>query len=961
MAADHDLEMVEFERQVDEYTQTRFVYEVFAEVLERLLSRAVKGLDVRGIVEARAKAIPSFAEKIIRKRYSDPMTQMTDLCGARVITEHRDEIDRVRDYVRRHFEIHTSEDVLERLSVGEFGYLSVHLIVSMREGQFGDLAETLFRAECEGPNGDAFRDALSRLDERRTPEQCQETSLAPGPKFKAEIQVRTLLQHAWAAFGHDRLYKSEFEVPRRWRRDANRIAAALEEADEGIGRTIRGVERYRSYYGSYMTRAQREAERRKLEAVFRYDSDNRRLAHRIARLAISLQDYPRAETALEKFVRAWEGSPAADALKAAVATIRSQPLEDGDPQYLDEREKAERELLRLRDPEMASVLADYGRTRSQTGQADGRDYLLWAFGLNRDTIDALVFLAYTYEDSDHQTELEYFEEAFETDPSDPQALEGFVYCKLRSGTDGGFLSAIRQSLENATARCREYAEVGIDVPRVYYQMGFFSLLLKRPNDALEAYAKAVETSDSPDPVEERLKRIHRLKRALRNPPPEIGWVRRFLRAAVVAKSWQLQHDAEAHQRRRDSEVSELEEQREQLAKQADESKTREKIDQTTEKLEAARQACQETDQQLQHARERVAASREERLKRCVCARLEPLVEPIVLVAGGCDVDVTAKMKEYEILMRTAFSAFRGTVFSAGTESGIGILVGDLPASIHGPFAKIAYVPAAVPTWTSLHEAYKIHNTTGTRFSVLEPIQNWIDLLAAGADPAQVKLLGINGGKISAFEFRMALAFGAKVGILRDSGREAGALLQDERWSGSPKLMGLPNDPQTVKAFVEDLPKSESLRDEDREDLARRTHEEYRRGRGRDLAKKDPALADWEHLPPDLQHSNRQQIDHIEEKLRAVGLRIRKRKPEKVQLYKFSKDQIRTMAEMEHARWNVERLLNGWRLGERDAEKKTTPYLVAWDDLPDDIKRYDVEAVERIPEMLKGYGYEVVPK
>ena len=93
----------------------------------------------------------------------------------------------------------------------------------------------------------------------------------------------------------------------------------------------------------------------------------------------------------------------------------------------------------------------------------------------------------------------------------------------------------------------------------------------------------------------------------------------------------------------------------------------------------------------------------------------------------------------------------------------------------------------------------------------------------------------------------------------------------------------------------------------------------------------------------------------------VGLRIRKRKPEKVRLFEFSEDQIRAMAEMEHARWNVERLLNGWRLGERDAEKKTTPYLVAWDDLPDDIKRYDVDAVKRIPDMLKEYGYEVVPK
>jgi tetratricopeptide (TPR) repeat protein len=162
--------------------------------------------------------------------------------------------------------------------------------------------------------------------------------------------------------------------------------------------------------------------------------------------------------------------------------------------------------------------------------------------------------------------LEYFEEAFQTDPSDPQALEGFVYCKLRARADGGFLSAVRQSLESAIARCREYAEVGIDVPRVHYQIGFFSLLLGRPDDALSAYAKAVETTDSPHPVEERLKRIDRLKRALSHAPSEIGWVRRFLRAAVVAKSWQLQHDAEDHKKQRETEVADLEKQLHELGK-----------------------------------------------------------------------------------------------------------------------------------------------------------------------------------------------------------------------------------------------------------------------------------------------------------------------------------------------------------------------------------------------------------
>jgi hypothetical protein len=64
--------------------------------------------------------------------------------------------------------------------------------------------------------------------------------------------------------------------------------------------------------------------------------------------------------------------------------------------------------------------------------------------------------------------------------------------------------------------------------------------------------------------------------------------------------------------------------------------------------------------------------------------------------------------------------------------------------------------------------------------------------------------------------------------------------------------------------------------------------------------------------------------------------------------------------MEHGRWVVERLRSGWRYArDRDAAKKLSPYLVPWEQLPDNIKEYDRIGVRNWPEILRTAGFEVV--
>ena len=52
-------------------------------------------------------------------------------------------------------------------------------------------------------------------------------------------------------------------------------------------------------------------------------------------------------------------------------------------------------------------------------------------------------------------------------------------------------------------------------------------------------------------------------------------------------------------------------------------------------------------------------------------------------------------------------------------------------------------------------------------------------------------------------------------------------------------------------------------------------------------------------------------------------------------------------------------MQGWTYGEKkDVAQKTTPYLVPWDHLPENIKQYDVSAIKNLPQALRDAGLEI---
>ena len=144
-------------------------------------------------------------------------------------------------------------------------------------------------------------------------------------------------------------------------------------------------------------------------------------------------------------------------------------------------------------------------------------------------------------------------------------------------------------------------------------------------------------------------------------------------------------------------------------------------------------------------------------------------------------------------------------------------------------------------------------------------------------------------------------------------------------------------------------------------MARAIHEEFTSfkestGAGDRTAE---SMKPWEQLAEVYKESNRRQADHIGLKLGAVGCGIAPLSDWDASLFTFGGEEIELMARLEHERWMVERLSQGWKLGPvRDDKKKLSPYLVSWGKLPEDVKEWDRNTVRRLPIFLAQAGFEI---
>ncbi len=179
-------------------------YQGFASRLHALLTELTVHSDIHiDHLEQRVKSLKSFIEKVERKKYYDnPFDQIKDIAGIRIVTCYQNDVEKVRELIRKEFVIDEdhSVDKTSNFEADRFGYRSLHLIISLSGSR-------------------VVLDEWKRF-----------TGLP------AEIQVRSLLQHAWAVFSRAMDYKVPSQAPNKLRRRLFALSAQLETADEEITR-----------------------------------------------------------------------------------------------------------------------------------------------------------------------------------------------------------------------------------------------------------------------------------------------------------------------------------------------------------------------------------------------------------------------------------------------------------------------------------------------------------------------------------------------------------------------------------------------------------------------------------------------------------------------------------------------------------------------------------------------------
>jgi ppGpp synthetase/RelA/SpoT-type nucleotidyltranferase len=197
------------EKAIAEYAPKRLLYDRFANCIRSIVTQALQASTIKySSVEARAKEIDSFGVKAAtpsegdrsKPKYADPLRDIADLAGVRVIVFVPQSVIAVDEVISKEFEVVERSDKSVSLREDErFGYASVHYLI------------------------------------RLSPARRSLIEYAVFSDLIAEVQVRTVLQHSWAAMSHDIEYKSSIVIPSTILRRFRALAAVLEGADREFG------------------------------------------------------------------------------------------------------------------------------------------------------------------------------------------------------------------------------------------------------------------------------------------------------------------------------------------------------------------------------------------------------------------------------------------------------------------------------------------------------------------------------------------------------------------------------------------------------------------------------------------------------------------------------------------------------------------------------------------------------
>ena len=837
------IDKVWHKNQMNKFIDIRPVYKDYADMISELLSVAAKKHSPLSIIQTRPKTVASFAEKAVRKahKYKDPTNQLTDLCGGRIIAHTQEEVEKICSFIRKNFIIDeaNSLDVKTRLKDAEFGYRSVHYVVQI------DVEKT--------------KKLLSK-----TKDKDLFTKIESIGEKKAEIQVRTVLSHAWADICHDRLYKTMINIPKIWSREFARIAALLENADDAFLRSVNGVDQYELSYGAYMTKEEIENELDIMLAIRESVGDNTSTNHKIARLAINIENWNLGLEVTETY----------------------------------------------KDTDNYNLVHDYSIVqKNRENYKEAEKYLKIVIDNTKNNIEAYCDLGDVYLNNNNKNleeALKYYEEAFKIQHSDPRALKNFLETKIYLNNDFNSISMLVPSIKSATEVCKDRIKAGVYLPMAYFDIAMFYLFLGKPYATIEALTKGVLLSNGVNIIDSSLQTLENFRKNINHIPYEIKlsikWAIIYLKLAKYVKLKEINVD-KTEKEKILNEISKF------LSK--DENKS----------------------VQLNNKKE------------------------LLIITGGLDSFEENNIKNLKTIIPNAIEEYNGIIITGGQSKGIGEIVGNI--KYQNDVDLIGYLPYFTPPEMVPNENMKIIRTLKTQdISLREVLQYWIDIISSRIEHNKIKVLGIVGERITSLEYKIAISLGANVSIVNKSFGTKSESLTDSVFTDSSEVKIIPMDTMTIRAFVleeEDLMSSNLIKENDLEKLAILVHSNYVTERKNDES--NPSLNDWKNLPEDLKNANRHQILYSVMILKKAGYLVKE--SANINFPEFTDKEIEIMAELEHGRWNMQKLLDGWKYGnKKNIEKKISPYLIPYEDLSENIKEYDREAVVNFPSVLSKIGLEV---
>ena len=171
--------------------KTKQIYESYSEYFSEIMNNIIKVLQEKvklmsqPTYKCRVKSFNSYYKKILRVKPKIDEEQkslicLTDMLGIRMICAFLEDINLGLEQIKKIFVIKEVEVKGAEKKFSEFGYESIHVLIKIPE-------------DCKPPMEGKYE------------------GLAPLPEdIVCEIQIRTILQDAWAEVEHELIYKTEF-------------------------------------------------------------------------------------------------------------------------------------------------------------------------------------------------------------------------------------------------------------------------------------------------------------------------------------------------------------------------------------------------------------------------------------------------------------------------------------------------------------------------------------------------------------------------------------------------------------------------------------------------------------------------------------------------------------------------------------------------------------------------------